>query len=307
MFIDPYSTTIMKHYRADKLRKNIRMVMLDRDQRIVRKASFQGNECKNVWWVTHADGNQEIDHFTQPIVLGDACVVIDARPFIASERSGDVVIRAQSELELLVVRGLFTIEYLNGNSTSVINGLMSTSWRLFDRVVTSTLVNSLNLRSDFEAQSRISIFTAIYWMGLFYNNPEDLNNTPEQTVLQLTRMTPHYPNEIESVFGISGAITDITDFCEKLPRAVTNPRLEGMDFKTFYPMINKQWWGVNASEMLGVAMEHVPTFLALIYMSLTSRNYKRTAIYQRVTDFKDRKVKTTLEETLYRVAMAGCI
>lgn len=307
MFYDPYQTTLVKSYKTDTLRRNLERALVGGDLgTVIQKAPYQNQICNSVYCVTFADGHQEIDSFTQPIVLGEDIVVVDARPFIASDRDGKIIVRSQMEYDLLVLRGLLTVQYNNGKGTGVINNMMAPSWRLFDRVVTSTIVNATQLRNDYQTQSRISILTAIYWLSMYQRDVTEMNGQDDAVILQLSRFTPYPINEIESVYSKVGPIANIDAFCSSLYLATENPRLERMRLMTFVPMISTIWWGVNATETVLVGMEHIPTFLALLYTCLTTRNFKRTTLYQRVTDFKDRRVKETIEESVRRVAMSGC-
>lgn len=307
MFYDPYQTTLVKNYKTDGLRRELTRGLLgDQLGTVLQKAPYQNRICKSVYCVTFADGHQEIDNFTQPIVLAEDAVVVDARPFIATERDGKIIVRSQMEYDLLVLRALLTVQYINGQGAGVINNLMAPSWRLFDRIVTSTIVNATQLRNDYQTQSRISILTAIYWLSMYQRDIDEMADHPDAVILQLSRITPYPINEIESVYNKVGPIKDLDAFCSALYPATENPRLERMRLMTFTSMISTVWWGVNATETVLVSMEHIPTFLALLYTCLTTRNFKRTTLYQRVTDFKDRRIKQTIEESIHRVAMGGC-
>lgn len=311
MIIDPYETTFGSVYNATALRTRVSETLAHEfDSKVFFTPTFEGQALTSVKAISHADGNQVLNHFTQPCIAqyrGEQYVVVDTRPFLAHERDGTVTIRENADFNLMVLRGALTAACLgkNDRGRNTMMGLLRPSWRIFDQLVTSSIVNSTNLRGDLQVKGRISILTAIYWLQVF--SDYDILEDSDRTLVQLSRFCNYPPQEISSVMGAISKINTIEDFAKSLFPATGNTRLQKVTMQTFFEMVRNCWFGTDAREMVGVSLEHPPTFLAMIYTVLVSRNFKRTMFHQRVNDIRDRTLRVSLEDAIRRLVHSSSL
>ncbi len=69
-------------------------------------------------------------------------------------------------------------------------------------------------------------------------------------------------------------------------------RLQDLKVATLYTYLAGSWFGMNRIELMGVTVEHLPTFVAIVFYALTTRSYRNTEVskvalrYERSPDAK---------------------
>lgn len=73
-------------------------------------------------------------------------------------------------------------------------------------------------------------------------------------------------------------MTGIKDFCAQVKEITENNRLQAFEEGILVNLLIASWFGTNAREMIAVALEHPPTWIALVYAAFTEKSYKNTVI-----------------------------
>ena len=87
------------------------------------------------------------------------------------------------------------------------------------------------------------------------------------------------------------------EFCDELSQRVGSSRLDGLNPVVLYGIIKGSWFGKNASELVSVAIEHPPTFDALIYAAASTSSLQRTILGTLVKgELRDREAMSFVEK-----------
>ena len=83
---------------------------------------------------------------------------------------------------------------------------------------------------------------------------------------------------IESIYPKTLGMNTIDDFCEYLYKVTDNVRLKGFDYNVLTNVLNNNWLGVMGKDLTLLALEHPPTWCALVYASITQRTYNKSFV-----------------------------
>ena len=291
MFDTAYDTTICKKIKSKELGGILLRAHITDPFPTPREGIGRGET--NILLVTPEERNDDIPAFMEPVVVEDLNhvrkVVVDIRPFSSIARgTGDYRITSYNDYTTAMMRAVFQ-DRLNAGSIYTFASQMPFAWRIFDRWVTGAIVNRMNLRNDLDVQIRLSIISAIYFQLLFFNKPEEALTTDRDVIqYKAASMTNTNLDLVGEVLDKIERLNTIEDYCNVVATATGSIRLDNFKFVGLFNMISNSWFGVNSREIVGVALEHIPTFYSLIYAALTDRSYRRSMLGKVVDGIRDK-------------------
>ena len=297
MFVSPYETTLCRSFKLDALQKILERA--DLQDPFPNPTSLKVDDGSKVGVVTPHEAYLDVPPFTQPVILKSGKVVFDGRAFMsAGSRTGDFKVRSHTDYNFEVIRcGLMVT--LNSNDLGALVNLQKTGWQFFNSWVINSIVTRLNLKTDLDIQMRMSIISAFFFFSLFYSQPTDaLNNDFDANCYKVADTTGAPYALVEEIGSQLKPMANVKDFCENIAEATGALRLEKFNFPSLFAMISSSWFGVNAREIVGVSLEHIPTFYALCYCAIEDRSYRRTTLSQRLDSFRDRNARSRFVSTV---------
>ena len=73
-------------------------------------------------------------------------------------------------------------------------------------------------------------------------------------------------------------LATLDQFCQAVHDKVKNVALENFNLGTLLSVVRSTWFGHNSMEVVSVALEHIPTWLAIVSSSLESAVFKRSPL-----------------------------
>jgi hypothetical protein len=91
----------------------------------------------------------------------------------------------------------------------------------------------------------------------------------------------HIPvQKVIDVLSEVHSIDGITDLCETIRVVLNTVRLNEFKAGVLCELVRSSWYGTDSYEHVVVGLEHIPTWLCIIYSCLTQTSFKRTGITQ---------------------------
>lgn len=271
MKVSPYDTKPCASYNMSDTLKYIRLAFVEGTL-----YSYEGN-IPGIYLVSPS--NKEIKPFTHPVLIeqhGVTFVVIDARALIridANNNSYKVI--NHTEFQFNIMRAALTL-YASRHSMEDIGNIGDLGLTTFARYVSENLTRRLNLNP--EEQMKIAM-VASFWHLCGMRESEEL------TERDLQRMVPRVARctklNAQWIFDNVGAVRHmdgVQDFVNVVKEVVPNRRLEQLDVALLYAMLGSGWFGFNGREVVAVALEHIPTWYAIIYTALIDRSFRKAPI-----------------------------
>lgn len=146
-----------------------------------------------------------------------------------------------------------------------------------------------------EQQRLLQIAAAFYYLRLYENldwNEEHAPLTDEEILMdygrRVSRLTRASVKDVMDLIENQYAPYDLPSFISFVQSAIEGVRLEKLSVGSLFTMLGGIWFNSNASEHVAVALEHPPTFMAMLYMAINNRGYQKT-ILAKVAERLDRR------------------
>lgn len=289
--ISAYETTPCRGYQIDKIEKELKVAFLPNGE------SEYGNRLTVVDALFNNDSaSLKLPSFAHPVFNeGTNKWTIDIRPFTAIDmRTMKCVIKDPSEVKFNKLRGELCAVFEKESGRNYLRDLSSVIVTVFSSWISENIARRFSLPAD--AQYRLYIYAAVYYQSLFYDIAEDDEMAKQQIALRLSR---DMKVKSEDVFSVMDSIEeesilnmDINVFCQYAQHVTGSIRLEKFNPALLYTIIGGTWLSFNAREVACVALEHVPTFIAMVAQSAQSRGHTVSPFAKLVT----RKSKRELED-----------
>jgi len=235
----------------------------------------------------------DIPHFSHPLNVGmgkDSKLFIDVRGFVQTNKlTGENKVNSSVDYEMMVNRVILE-SLFRQNPVLLCNTLDIYPASIFGSWFSENISKRFGLA--IEDQFKIQIFSIYYYYSLF----ENINDKPDSNnVLKITqkiaRATGINSDTIFSIIGDRPYVNDINDYCEQLEDVSNNIRLKGFNAIAVYPLLKSTWYGHNANELVAVSLEHIPTFISILYAAITERAYKRSNLSKMLEYNYSKKLK----------------
>jgi hypothetical protein len=281
----PYQTTLCRGlYPEPSLERTLNAIRrADLDYPLPRVKTPAGNLLAGAVFITPRDEHQDVPSFTQFLNMGDAVnpkLVIDARPYMRWEpRSDTYRLTAENDYTFQCIRMALTLRLMDGD-LRVFNRLGDVPAKIFVRWITVQLASSFNLPLD--TQIAVSIICGYYYYGMV-NGAESLASVDERHRLapMISRATMAPLNTVLDYAERIGPMPDASALARELAEHAGTIRLNAIKYADVYKLLAASWGGHNGRENVGVAMEHLPTFIAMAYSALDERSYRKTVLARR--------------------------
>lgn len=205
--------------------------------------------------------------------------IIDVRQFTKRDVAGRVAVTAHNDFKLTVLRGIMSRMYVVNHPTDFLN-LGIAPLGVFSRWISENLNRRFALTAD--VQIRSTVITAFYYLCQFNSHKiaEDKVKYEEYLVSCATRIAK-VTSSVESILPIienCGFISDINGYIQALKSHSGTERFEPLTAAFLFANLSGSWYGFNFRELVNVAVEHPPTFIAMLYMAADERGYRNTAL-----------------------------
>ena len=133
---------------------------------------------------------------------------------------------------------------------------------------------------DPREQAIISILSGYFYCGLFTDSDhfdeaeysKILSYVAKATRLPITQVE-EYLETLDKV-----VIKDLSSLCETIVSATNSMALKDFNIGMLFALTTSTWFGNNAKEVLAVGLEHIPTWLVIVYNSLEEATFKRSIL-----------------------------
>lgn len=217
---------------------------------------------------------------TTPSKAGDndtRTVYVDVRNFTRRSREGEVVVSAPLDYELAVLRGMLQLTWASDAHVDLLN-LGGYQVTIYSRWLSEVLTRRLALPP--ETQMLVTVAAAWFYLCMFIDDTTDAiaDNDRLRMATQIARATYVGAEDVIRMVDAMPLFKDIAGFIEWLKTDGGSTRFEDLSVAVVYTAVSGSWFGSNARETVAVAIEHPPTFVAMLTLASEERGYRNTVL-----------------------------
>lgn len=267
MIIDPYQTKIASSYKRDKIAAALNQEWIKRDDR--------SSDLMEV-----SEGGDDIPQFTQPMLFQPAASRI---PLVAVDFRGMKGENGwmKEQRELLRLRATLTLYGARNEDLAIY-------YHPCAMVAYANLIAGI-IAGRFGVNELLKIRIVIAAAAHYYNMTHAITEGAayeESVQLMLTQtIVRHFglpPEVVDNVLSELTAGQDMAALIINIKRVDGTDRTRDLSSGLLVNGANSLWMGVNASELTAVAVEHAPTFCALLHAALGEGSYSRGEMAKRL-------------------------
>jgi len=150
--------------------------------------------------------------------------------------------------------------------------------RIFASWLSQTIAKVYAL--DLGDQNRLTALGIYYWHSLFTTDTRLEGDRLEIAMIHTINTTKMSAKDVDQLFSGFGEFHSIEDYCREAREITQNVRLRDFNAVMLFHLIKNGWYGTNARELLSASLEHPPTWISIIYTTLTERSYKSSSLYR---------------------------
>jgi len=204
-------------------------------------------------------------------------LAIDVRPFGSwSRNQNKFVVRDESQMIMALLRLRLSSIWLT-EERSYLRNVSPIPIKMFASWIMESLANKFALEPL--ERMNVSILAGVLYLSNFSDTTELDENERTRLAASLSRDLAIDVKEILPVVDQYPSLAGVDAFC-KAASAMCGVRLAELNRGLLYASLGGSWFGYNFKEVLAVALEHPPTWLAIVYTAGTDRSYRNTRLFK---------------------------
>lgn len=283
-----YDTTMGQISVLKKLDQSLREALVTGDLQGRRLGVEKVDQRNAVFVIGGSTYETSVQPFIHPYLIQNFkdqdFLVTDLRLFRTSsqdwlsDKEFEAGVRNKTEYMLAKSRAVLNLLWLDSSQVSRLRARFSFAGSVFAAWLSQAISKTYAL--DFQEQMRIMAVSMYYYYSLFTTENRLEGDALETAVVHTIKATKFPATDIYALFESMGEINGIEDYCVEVQKAIQNVRLRDFNLPMLMTLIRNSWYGTNAKDMLSVALEHPPTWIGIVFTTLTERTYKASALYK---------------------------
>ncbi len=231
------------------------------------------------------DSEEKIPLFAHPYYLktkdGREVLATDMRLYLKKNVfDGNLItlpkaVISQVEFNFARSRVVLNLKWLEDDADTLKLNLHFAS-AMFGRWMADVLSKAYAL--DGGDQIIVAIASSYYYQALF----NDLERYDEE-MLHKWRIHTHKTTNaddktIQGVFENMPVIKGVSSLIEGIIKTTNNVRLKDLNIVSLLTLIKNSWYGTNSKDIIAIAVEHPPTWMAVVYAATSERSYRSSQI-----------------------------
>lgn len=279
--ISAYETIATKGNKIAEIKKSLEFIYESQKARNVNYLNVSKHNGDTLLFEDDDSSRffEDIAAFAHPILIDTkdgVKTVADVRHFCKVDSyANEVVIKNLPEYELAENRAIFNQLFATQSpklllTASVLPMMTFASW------ITDNLAKRLSL--GLLEQFKLRVISAYYYYCLFSDDEEQSGLEKEKAIGLISRTLRTSYGDTEDVLATIYPIQNLEEFCDTVVERLDSPRVKGLKPAVVIAVVMSTWFGANAREMLAVALEHPPTWMAICLSAATNKIFRNTSI-----------------------------
>ena len=282
IFKTAYDTTATQGFRMDKT--------VD----AIQRAWISGELKVQASGVRVVEGGRSVvdavPQFEHPLWIEDSdkqfFIAYDARPFGKVDRlTSSFIVRDGIQYDTATLRAKLNYVWLT-ETPNILRDISQLPAQIFAAWMAESITRRFVL--DPEEQLRLAVLAAYHYQCLF-TDAEKFDERELGRVVKAVSMSVNASAEqVYNLLSDLPVLQSISDFCAHAEKITGSVRLKELNPALLITLLGGSWFGHNHKEMIAVALEHPPTWLAIVAACYQSRTFKNSQV-ARVAEIKDRQ------------------
>lgn len=274
IYLTPYQTTVGKKIVIKAIDHALKEVIIVNPEVVSKKGStdLYDGAINGLY-----DTEEKVPTFVHPFLVDTIghkqILFMDYRPFVRASTlgTGEVQVKNENEYNLAKARLFATKHWMTNDPTAMLamSGLPAS---VFAAWISESIAHRFVM--DPLDKLKLAVIASFYYQSLFYDVSEFDAEQRQKMTAGCLRYVRGPANIVFDVTDKIGKLENINDFCDCVKEVIYNPRLDSFNAGILITILKSSWFGNNAAELIAVSLEHPPTWISIIYASISERSYR---------------------------------
>jgi len=285
MIINPYETSFGSMINKKPIVEGLTKYLVSSDLNLNYEYS-NADDCRLVFITGINDDEKELTLWEHPILFedhrGKKIVAVDMRKYvkITSDEISNLqsVVKDKGGYEYMLLRAMVMADMASevyGSFTVIEKNIsLAFSYWLSDSINSVVLLNPLE-------KATLEVIIMHYANMLMVNGNVD-SGSVETSKVKISKSKISIPMNVKGVTVIIDKLKhdvgDIDDLVANIKAGLDSPKADMIDVNTLVNMLSSSWFGPGGSESVMIAVESMPTWIAMLYSSSSNKSYKRSRL-----------------------------
>lgn len=280
-----YDTTACMSYKTQSIVDLISKAIVTGDVNIKTFTLSNQGHVVRVGLVEGGNTNSDtIPYFHHPIFVYDVTntkeqdpiVFVDVRDYgIYNKPQGRFIVRNKIEYLWSVKRALLNHFWTYGRKEPL-RDLSLLPAAAFSSMIAESVGRRYAL--DMAQQTTMQVLSCYFYYCLFESGKEMDETQLNRIVGAIARCTKVQATYIYEVVKDLPVIESLDDFCKYAKEKTESVSLTDFNTGILFSITGGNWFGTNARELVAVSLEHMPTWIMIVYGGVAESSYKRSAL-----------------------------
>lgn len=278
-----YNTTAHMGDKLEVLINPLTKALLTDSLRIMRYTLSHDDEKVPVVLVEGGSiAADSIPYFNHPIIISnpkdhkEIIVAVDCRNFgIYNKPSQKFIVRNKTELQFAVQRSILNYIWITGRKEAL-RDVSSLPAAAYASLVSESVGRRYAL--NMQDQMIIQVLACFFYYSSFVAETTLDEMQYDRIVGAIARCTRVPAESIYSILDNSRPISTLSDLCEACKVKTGSVALENFDVGILFSIVAGSWIGTNSRDLVCVGLDHIPTWLMIVFAGVTEATYKRSVL-----------------------------
>lgn len=276
MFKTPYDTTPCADYVLSEIKKELAIASIEGELRV--PVTESDLSVRGVMIIPPSV--KHVPPFAHPMLVESNSgrseqLVVDTRGMTRESREGQLSVSSRIDYNLLLLRALLTRQWMDHSPLDLL-ACGTLPLTVYSRWVSENICRRLPLNPG--EQMMVTVVAGWFYLCLFREEAEIDEQLKLKMSSQISRATYVGTDRVLEITDNLDKMNSVLDFIRGLKNVVQNSALEKLSHGLLYTFVGGSWFGANARETVAVALEHPPTFMALVHVALQDRSWRKTGL-----------------------------
>lgn len=281
--VDPYQTTAMNRLNIEPIKKVLQRALIEGTLAPTNEAIRIDNMPLPEQGIYYYLGSDPIDQFNHPVILNHenkVAVVIDGRRLAKPSLRGRGIFTPINLdfYKFVYARARMMKMFYEGESGSLAPFLPAHLTMFCDWIPGRIASRYYGINP--ESKQRMMIICAAFVLFQYTGIKGELTEENRRQLMVRIRRQFSSIDEmtLTDVIGRLTVMNNVDDLVSNIKELSNSILLDTLDRPTFLQLINIGWDSFNGREMISVAVENQPTFLAMLLAAISTSTYGSTVL-----------------------------
>lgn len=293
IIVSAYDTTFGKLIQIEKVKRELLKFITELEVKNMnyeftfKKISTDNSLDNRLMFITgFSDIEKELPIWDYPIIVEnlkhEKIVCVDLRKYMKQLKEQPLSITAEakdkSSVTLLAMSAMLTLEFSMGNT-----GMLSNYYKHITTAYTMLLASMINNIIPLNPSERMAVEIAIaFHANYLFVNPTDVHDYRDNIVARLSTMRYTIPPTKDVIKEVSeplvGNDKTINGLVANITAVMTESKKMFITKDLITNILAGQWYGTNGSAGMIVALEHMPTWIAMFSSVISDVTFKKSKL-----------------------------